>query len=114
MHDSYAPPDRPTCTLGERSTPERSGDLVTLMPLRCLNGENDELAFQHDAESWEHLRQHNRAEGALVFPCCGASVSLRTSKLGTRYFAHKPGANCSSQPESQEHVLAKSIIAVAA
>lgn len=77
------------------------------MPLRCLDGDKTELAFQHDAESWIALRERR---AALTFPCCDAAVVLKTSRLGTRYFAHKARAGCESAGETAEHLRAKAII----
>ncbi|PIL39205.1 hypothetical protein CR103_14050 [Massilia psychrophila] len=42
--------------------------------------------------------------------CCGAGVTLKTSKLGTKYFAHKQRGPCATAPETAEHLLAKRII----
>nr|WP_244818629.1 competence protein CoiA family protein [Caballeronia sp. Lep1P3] len=39
--------------------------------------------------------------------CCGAGAVLRTSKLGTRHFAHARRGPCETAPETAEHLLAK-------
>lgn len=77
------------------------------MPIRCSNGDTTELAYEHDVESWKELRGRSRD---LRFDCCDAGVVLKTSKLGTRYFAHKARGECSTAPETAEHLKAKSII----
>lgn len=84
------------------------------MPLRCVGDEGEELAFEHDAVSWEALRLRNKTEDRLRLPCCDSSVSLKVSKLGTRFFAHRRRDGCASGAETPEHILAKSIIATAA
>ena len=84
------------------------------MPLRCVGSDGEELAFVHDEVSWESLRLRNKQHDDLKLPCCNSPVSLKTSKLGTRFFAHKRRDGCTSGPETPEHILAKSIIAAAA
>lgn len=81
------------------------------MPLKCLRGGNPVFAFNVKSdEAWAHLRQENRANRQLRMPCCGSSVVLRTSKLGTRHFAHSRRGPCSTAPETAEHLLAKMTI----
>jgi competence protein CoiA len=46
-------------------------------------------------------------------PCCGASVVLKKSKLGTRFLAHSKTGECTTAPETAEHLLAKNTIAKA-
>ncbi|ANK92754.1 MULTISPECIES: competence protein CoiA [Rhizobium] len=80
------------------------------MPLRCISSEGDELSFEHDADSWAALRERNARERHLSFTCCNAGVILKTSSLGTRYFAHQVRGGCDTAPETQEHLRAKTII----
>lgn len=83
------------------------------MPLKCLR--NDEPIFAFDVESdqaWEQLRKDNTADHSLKMPCCDSGVTLRTSKLGTKHFAHSRRGPCSTAPESAEHLLAKRTIAM--
>ncbi|WP_434730165.1 competence protein CoiA [Rhizobium binae] len=80
------------------------------MPLRCASSEGDELSFEHDADSWVALRARNSRERHLRFTCCDAGVVLKTSSLGTRYFAHQARGGCDTAPETQEHLQAKTII----
>ncbi|MGZ2432591.1 competence protein CoiA [Rhizobium redzepovicii] len=80
------------------------------MPLRCISSEGDELSFEHDADSWAALRERNSRERHLRFTCCAAVVILKTSSLGTRYFAHQARGGCDTAPETQEHLRAKTII----
>jgi hypothetical protein len=81
------------------------------MPLKCLQ-ETAEIYAPDvpDDAAWEQLRKVNRASKALRMPCCGASVVLKESKLGTRYFAHARRGPCTTAPESAEHLLAKSAV----
>ncbi|TBY81733.1 competence protein CoiA [Rhizobium leguminosarum] len=80
------------------------------MPLRCVSSEGDELSFEHNANSWADLRERNSRDRHLKFACCDAGVILKTSSLGTRYFAHKARRGCDIAPETQEHLRAKTII----
>ncbi len=47
-------------------------------------------------------------------PCCDCAAVPKTSKHGTFFFAHKNRAQCSSAPESPEHIYLKNLIAKAA
>ena len=81
------------------------------MPLKCFR--DDEAIFAFDTESdaaWQKLRNENAANHSLKMPCCGAGVTLRTSKLGTKHFAHTRRGPCSTAPETAEHLLAKRMI----
>ena len=81
------------------------------MPLKCLRGEGEVFAFEVESEaSWRRLREENAAQSNLRMPCCGARVVLRTSKLGTKHFAHARRGPCTTAPESAEHLLAKRTI----
>lgn len=81
------------------------------MPLKCLRGEEEIFAFDvDDLAAWVRLRASNTGEGALRMPCCGAAVVLRTSRLGTRHFAHARRGPCTTASETAEHLLAKRIV----
>lgn len=85
------------------------------MPLKCLQSGQPIFAFDiSDEQDWQRLRNENLQHRHLAMPCCGSSVTLRTSKLGTRHFAHSRIGACTTKPESAEHLLAKSIIAQSA
>ena len=78
------------------------------MPLKCLRGDEAIYAFDVESdEAWKGLRKRNAEAKDLRMRCCGASVVLRTSKLGTRHFAHARRDPCSTAPETAEHLLAK-------
>ncbi|MGO4155991.1 competence protein CoiA family protein [Cupriavidus sp. YAF13] len=51
---------------------------------------------------------------AVKMPCCGRAAVPKTSKLGNFFFAHAARGDCSSAPESQDHIFLKSLIARAA
>lgn len=78
------------------------------MPLKCLRGEEELFSFDFDSESaWKDLRKSNAEMNNLRMHCCGAHVVLKTSPLGTRYFAHAKRGPCVTAPETVEHLLAK-------
>lgn len=78
------------------------------MPLKCLRDEEELYAFNFEtADDWDALRKSNATTKDLRMPCCGAAVVLRTSKLGTRHFAHARKGPCTTAPETAEHLLAK-------
>lgn len=81
------------------------------MPLRCLAGDSEEiLAFQQTHDSWETLKANYRHQN-LKMVCCGMPAIPKTSSLGTYFFAHTCRGDCTSAPETKEHLLAKTIIA---
>lgn len=81
------------------------------MPLKCLDGEQEVYSFDVTSDDeWAALRAENIKKKSLRMPCCGAGVVLRTSKLGTRHFAHAKRGPCVTAPETAEHLLAKMIV----
>jgi hypothetical protein len=81
------------------------------MPLKCFRDDEPILAFDVESdEAWDGLREENAIRKNLRMPCCGAGVTLRTSKLGTKHFAHARRGPCSTAPESAQHLLAKRTI----
>lgn len=84
------------------------------MPLKCIGPSGAVYAFRYSAEMWTELRQENAQSKHLRMPCCDSSVVLKTSKCGTRFFAHMRTGMCATAPEHAEHLLAKDTIARAA
>ena len=81
------------------------------MPLKCLSDDEALFSFAHSQLQWDELKSKNRLDPHLKMPCCGAGVVLKTSKLGTRFFAHQRAGDCIFASETAEHLLAKSVIA---
>lgn len=80
------------------------------MPLRCLNNHGKSLsAFDLTPIEWDQLRADNRKERHLIMPCCNTGVVLKTSKLGTRFFAHKRVGSCTVTGETEHHLRLKTI-----
>lgn len=83
------------------------------MPLRASLAEQMVQAFEFDAEAWADLRCTYRGRD-LRTACCGNLAIPKRSPLGTQFFAHVKRGDCTSVPETKEHLLAKSTIAKAA
>lgn len=83
------------------------------MPLRAICGDTDILAFDYDSVGWTNLKAIYR-DMAVSMPCCGRAAIPKTSTRGNFFFAHAVRGDCSSAPESQDHLFLKSLIAKAA
>ena len=83
------------------------------MPLSCKSGADFISAINYNATQWDELRVLNSTEKLLRLDCCGSMVTLKTSKLGTRFFAHKQRGECTSARETAEHLFVKERIAQA-
>ena len=83
------------------------------MPLRAVLDQRDIQAFDYSSEEWTALKGTYR-NSILVTACCGHKAIPKTSPLGTQFFAHARRGDCTSAPETKEHLLAKTIIAKAA
>lgn len=81
------------------------------MPLSCKFGNDSICSIEYDAAGWDELRALNAAEDRLRLDCCASRVTLKTSKLGTRFFAHKQRGECTSAAETAEHLFVKACIA---
>lgn len=83
------------------------------MPLRAVGDAGNVQAFEFDASRWAVLKQGYRAMG-LRIPCCDSPAIPKTSKLGNFFFAHERRGECTTAPESPEHLYCKGLIASAA
>jgi competence protein CoiA len=83
------------------------------MPLRAIGNGKDYISYELAPEEWTALKGSYRSMG-LRMPCCDNSAIPKTSKLGTQFFSHARRGDCTSGPETPEHLLGKSIIAMAA
>ena len=80
------------------------------MPLRCVDEHGTAIeANACDEEQWKALRARNRAERDLKMPCCPARAVLKTSRRGTRFFAHKARGACAWKPETEVHLHLKKL-----
>ncbi|AYN96820.1 hypothetical protein EAW52_24230 [Pseudomonas sp. LTJR-52] len=80
------------------------------MPLRALNQSGESIqAFDLSPVEWAMLKATTKA-ARLVMPCCGADAILKTSRRGTQFFAHKKQGDCTSAPESEQHLRLKALV----
>ena len=80
------------------------------MPLRGVD--EDGVSIEADGctdEEWSLLRERGRKERGLKMPCCPARAVLKTSKLGTRFFAHKARGACIWKAETEVHLYLKKL-----
>jgi len=84
------------------------------MPLSCLDERQTLYAYDHGASAWAALAADNRQRRHLRAPCCDARVALKTSRLGTRFFAHLARGGCSTADESADHLELKALAVAAA
>lgn len=80
------------------------------MPLRA-NLDNEIIhSFNFDSGEWLLLKETYK-DKSLLMPCCQRKAIPKTSKRGTQYFAHSKIGECTSSPESPEHIQLKFLIA---
>lgn len=85
------------------------------MSFSCLKDGKKIYSFQYTPAQWLELRAQ-RSQLDLEMPCCGVPAILKTSSLGTQFFAHKSkqDQNChASDGESAEHIFAKYLVSKA-
>ena len=75
------------------------------MPLRCVDEHGTIIeANACTDQEWTRLRERARKERQLRMPCCPARAVLKTSRLGTRFFAHKAKGTCTWKTETAAHL----------
>jgi hypothetical protein len=85
------------------------------MPLRCLDPTGSSIhSFDLADEQWRALELENRKARHLKMPCCSSHVTLKRSRLGTRFFAHKSVGTCTTAPETETHLRLKRMAVEAA
>lgn len=83
------------------------------MPLRTVSDARNIHAFEFDASQWAELKKSYRSM-SLRIPCCGVDAIPKTSRLGNHFFAHARRGDCTTAPESAEHIYCKQLVAQAA
>lgn len=83
------------------------------MSLRVVHEHENIHAFELNAAQWADLKQSYKSMG-LRMPCCDSAAIPKTSPLGNFFFAHQRKGECTTAPESAEHLLCKELIARAA
>lgn len=73
-----------------------------------INGDRI-YSFKFSDEDWIDLK---KSKSEILMPCCQGGALLKKSKLGTKFFSHKPKVNCGySAPETIEHQFCKYLVA---
>ena len=79
------------------------------MPLRAIvDGKNITTPFLSD-EEWQELKSAVKTQNMdVILPCCNQKGYLRTSSRGMPHFVHyRKSDNCTSKPETWQHLKAK-------
>ncbi|MGH8194856.1 MAG: competence protein CoiA [Woeseiaceae bacterium] len=85
------------------------------MPQRCLDPAGLSIhSFDLTDEQWRSLELENRRARHLRMPCCSSAVTLKRSRLGTPFFAHKAVGTCTTAPETEAHLHLKRMAVEAA
>lgn len=74
------------------------------MAFICIKNEEQIHSFVYSLKDWIALKEDKVSSFNMA--CCGNQAILKTSKLGTQFFAHKakPKTNdCSTGGETEEH-----------
>lgn len=80
------------------------------MPLKALIDSEPIQSFDLAKEEWAALKVEYK-QRELTMPCCGRTAIPKTSNLGTQYFAHSRKSDCTSAPETAEHLYLKFVVA---
>lgn len=81
------------------------------MAFSCLMNDKRIYSFTYSLKDWISLKEEKSA--VFKTSCCGADAILKTSKLGTQFFAHKrkpKGSDCSTGGETAEHIHIKYLV----
>ena len=81
------------------------------MAFSCNKDNQTIYGFQYDLKDWITLKENK--ESVFEMTCCGNQAILKTSKLGTQFFAHKvkpKTSDCSTGGESAEHIHIKYLV----
>ena len=85
------------------------------MPLRSVNARGESIEAQNLTDrEWNNLRRQPVADRDLTLPCCSAEAAFRTSRHGTRYFAHHRKGSCTWKQETEAHRRLKAMALQAA
>ncbi|MDP7849746.1 competence protein CoiA [Acinetobacter baumannii] len=80
------------------------------MPFSAILNDKKVYSFKVTDEEWSEFKSDKTFN--FIMPCCESGVVFKTSRLGTKYFSHKPKINCGySSPETIEHQFCKYIVA---
>lgn len=83
------------------------------MPLRAISGNQNVNAFDCTDVEWREIKENYRSMD-LRMPCCDSAAIPKTSKLNNFFFSHARRGECTTAPESAEHIFLKTVIAKSA
>lgn len=83
------------------------------MPLVAIADGSPVDATVCDDATWSLLHRR-RSRPTLGCPVCAGPLHAKVSNRGLRFFAHDPGADCSTGPETPRHLALKVALAAAA
>lgn len=81
------------------------------MAFSCMKNNKTIYSFEYSLSKWIALKEDKDSTFKMI--CCGSKAILKTSKLGTQFFAHKvkPRSNdCSTGGETAEHINIKYLV----
>jgi len=81
------------------------------MAFDCIKNDEKIYSFVYSLKDWITLKEDKASSFNMT--CCGNQAILKTSKLGTQFFAHKvkpKDSNCSTGGESAEHIHVKYLV----
>lgn len=81
------------------------------MAFSCFMNDKMIYSFEYSLKDWIALKEDKAS--AFKMTCCGNQAILKTSKLGTQFFAHKAkpkDQNCSTGGETVEHMHIKYLV----
>ena len=81
------------------------------MAFSCVKNDKTIYSFEYGLADWIALKEDK--DSTFKMTCCGSRAILKTSKLGTQFFAHKvkPKTNdCSTGGETPEHIHIKYLV----
>ena len=81
------------------------------MAFICIKNDEKIYSFIYSLKDWIVLKEDKSSSFNMA--CCGNQAILKTSKLGTKFFAHKAkpkDSNCSTGGETAEHMHIKYLV----
>jgi hypothetical protein len=80
------------------------------MSIRAILDNTNIYSYDYDNEAWQALKKSHK-DLKLIMPCCDSHAVPKTSKLNNYFFAHSKQGECTSAPETPEHLYLKTLIA---
>ena len=81
------------------------------MAFSCVKNDKTIYSFEYSLKEWIALKEDENS--VFQMTCCGSRAILKTSKLGTQFFAHKVKSktnNCNTGGETPEHIHIKYLV----